>query len=174
MGGASGGGSGAGAASGSLSLASLGFSALSSIASAKGTQAGDEAQATRLDRAVAYGKVKAAQTGAQLTENLNTTLGNIDVVRAAGNTDPTAPTAQALQSRTEYLGDRYRNTAVDNILAQTEQDSADADYLRHAGKFAMGLGYINAAAGVAKGLGQTDWTKFGFGGGGAHDPSLDS
>lgn len=157
---------GAGGASSALSLASLGFSAMSSITSAKGTEAANNAQAARLDRAVEYGKVKAVQTGAQLAENLNTTLGNIDVVRAAGNTDPTSPTSAALRERTEYIGDRARTIQVANIQAQTEQDAADADYLRQAGKYAMGLGYASAGASIFKGLGQTDFSKFGFSKGG--------
>ena len=60
-----------GAAAGGLSIASAGLSAYSTVLKGEGTQAADEYQAESLERAANVGKVKAAQTGAQMTESLD-------------------------------------------------------------------------------------------------------
>lgn len=152
-----------GPAAGAASLVSAGLSAYSSISSAKGTQAADDAQADRLERAAAYGKTAAVQTGAQYTEELNTILGNIDTIRTAGNVDPSSPTSVAIRDRQTYLGERQKNIAVENILAQAEQNESDAAYMRKAGTFALKMGYVGAAAGALKTVGATNWSNFGVG-----------
>ena len=143
------------------SFASVGLSAYGSYEKGKGEQAADQYQASRLERAAQYGKVQAAQTGAQGLENLNLTLDNIDAVRAAGNVDPSSPTTAALRARTTYLGERDTNIRVGNILAQANQDVSDAAYLRSAGEYALGMGRLSAMATVAKGVGQTNFSSFG-------------
>jgi hypothetical protein len=87
-----------------------------------------------------------------MTRNLNTTLGNIDAVRAAANTDPTSPTGQAVRDNQETIGDQQRSTTVDSILAQSMQDRSDAAYYKQAGSDALFAGDISAAAGIAKGI----------------------
>lgn len=152
-----------GAAAAPLSMASLGLSAFSAIEKGAGTKAADDYQAARLEKAAAYGRTEAEQTSGQMLENLNVTLGNIDAVRAAAHTDPTSPTGAAIRDATEYKGDRARSIQVGNILAKASQDERDAAYMRSAGSFAMNMSYLNAAAGITKGFGQTDKSGFGFG-----------
>lgn len=134
------------------SLASAGFAAYGETQKAAGTNAADQAQASRLERAAEYGKLSAAQTSSQLTERLNITLANIDTVRAAANTDPNSPTGIAVKEHEAYLGERQRNIAVENIMAQSEQDVSDAAYMRQAGSYALAQGNTAAFATLLKGF----------------------
>jgi hypothetical protein len=145
------------------SIASVAMSAGGSIMKGMGTNAGDQYQAARLERAAEYGRVSADQTDAQMRENLNVSLGNIDAVRAAAHTDPSSPTGAAIVDRTEMLGDRARGIKVGNILAQTNQEQADASYLQSAGSFAQTMGFFGAGADVMKGIGSTNFGAFGGG-----------
>jgi hypothetical protein len=154
-------GAAAGAVSGVSSLAAVGFSAYGAIEKGKGTKSADEYKAAQEERSALYGRANAEETNAIMTENLNKTLTNIDVTRSAAHADPTSPTGAAVRDINEYIGNRQKNVAVENILAQSEQEEADARYLRQAGKFAMGMGELDAAAAVAKGVGGTDFSSFG-------------
>jgi hypothetical protein len=134
------------------SIASAGLTAYGQYAGGQAKNAADIYQSQRLDRAAEYGRVAAVQTNVQGVEKLDITLGNIDAVRAAGNIDPSSPTTEAIRERTSYLSERDTNIKVGNILAQTQQDEADAAYLRKAGAFALTAGKIGAAATLLKGL----------------------
>jgi hypothetical protein len=148
------GSSGGGSAAGGASLASAGLSAYSTILQSQGTAAGDDYQAEKLDTAATYGQLKAVQTGGQMTRSLNTTLGNIDAVRAAANVDPNSPTGAAFRDNQEQIGTDQRDITVNSILQQSRQDSADAAYYRSAASNAQTAGALGAAAGIAKGLAQ--------------------
>jgi hypothetical protein len=137
---------GAAAGAGGLSIASAGLSAYSTVLKGEGTQAADEYQAESLTRAANVGTTKAAQTGAQLTQRLNNTLGNIDAVRAAMHTDPSSPTGAAIRDTAESYGDTQKAITVDNILEQSNQDTSDAAYLRAAGAYALQTSEVGAAA----------------------------
>lgn len=137
---------------GGTSLLSLGLSAYSTMLKAEGTAAADEWQAAKLDNAAKYGELKAVQTGAQMARSLNTTLGNIEAVRAAARADPNSPTGAAILDEQEQIGNDQRATTVNSILAQTSQDKADAKYYRSAADAALFAGGIDAAAGIAKGI----------------------
>lgn len=145
----SGGGGGASAAGG-MSLASAGLSAYSTILSSEGTADADEYQSAKLQSAAAYGDLKAVQTGGQMTRNLNTTLGNIDAVRAAANADPSSPTGAAYRDNQESIGNTQRGIAVDSLTAQATQQRNDAAYYQSAASNALFAGGIGAAAGIAK------------------------
>src|SRR5579863_2092889 len=108
--GSSGGGGGSGA--GGMSLASAGLSAYSTILQSQGTATADQYQAEKLDTDATYGNLKAVQTGGQMTRNLNTTLGNIDAVRAAANADPNSPTGAAVRDNAEEIGTEQKNITV--------------------------------------------------------------
>jgi hypothetical protein len=120
----------------------------------EGAQAADQYQAQKAEVAAQYAKTAATQTDAQMRENLNTQLGNIDAVRAASNVDPTSPTSQAVRDRTAFIGDRSRSIQVGNIMAQASQDEADSQYLNSAGSYALNMGIAsgitNAAGMIAK------------------------
>lgn len=151
MGSASG-GSGAGASGGSI--ASVGLQTYATLLKSQGEATADTYQADRLDTAAQYGEVKASQTGAQMTRNLNTTLGNIDAVRAAAGADPSSPTGAAFRDNQEAIGNNNRAIAVDSIHAQDIQDQNDAAYYRQASSNALMSGDISAAAGVATAIGK--------------------
>jgi hypothetical protein len=145
-------GGGGGSSAGGSSLASIGLSAYATMLQAQGVASADEYQAAKLDNAAKYGELKAVQTGGQMTRSLNTTLGNIDAVRAAANTDPSSPTGAAIRDNAEAIGTDQKTITVDSILQQSRQDTADAQYYRSAAKDALFAGEIGAAAGIAKGL----------------------
>lgn len=156
------------------SMAGVGLSAYGQVLKGEGEQAGAEYRAQRLERQAQIGKVAATQTNVQGLEELNTTLGNIDAIRAAAHTDPTSPTGAALRDRAEYLGYRGTNIAVANILEQTKQQEADAQYLRTAGKYALLGGRIGAAATILGAAGSTSMGTFGLPSGGGGDSDLAS
>lgn len=145
-------GTGYGPAASGSSIASIGLSAYGAILQSRGTQKADEFKAERLERAAAIGRTAATQTAAQYSEDLVKTLGNIDAIRAAAHTDPTSPTGVAVRERADYLGTRAKTAAVANILAQSDQQEADARYLRYAGKEALLAGKISAASTILKGI----------------------
>jgi hypothetical protein len=146
-----------------LAAGAAGLNYEGTVSKGKGEQAGDNAQADRLDRQAEYGRAAAAETDAQLRENLNVSLGNIDAVRAAQNTDPTSPTTAALRDRTAYIGDRARSIQVGNLNAQADQNESDADYLRQAGSFALSNSRVAALSGVLSSA-SSAVGKFGAGG----------
>jgi len=145
---------GAGGAASGLSIASLGFAAAGSIAKGYGTQAADEFQADRATRAAELGRTQAALTDVTYRENLNTTLGNIDAIRAAVHIDPTSPTTVALRDYNTKISDRQRMAAVGSLREQASADEAGATYLREAGDYAVKMGYLDAAVKIAGGVGK--------------------
>ena len=146
-------GGGGGSAAGGNSLMSIGLSAYSTILQSQGTADADNWQAAKLENAAVYGDLKAVQTGGQMTRSLNTTLGNIDAVRAAANTDPSSPTGVAVRGNQEAIGNEQRDITVNSILQQSRQQRDDATYYKSAAENALFAGKIGAAAGIAKGLG---------------------
>jgi hypothetical protein len=149
-----------------FSLASAGFTAEGALLQGKGAQlqaqgvaAADTFKAEQLERAAEYGDLKAAQTAGQMTRNLNVTLGNIDAIRAAAHTDPTSPTGAAYRGMVEEVGGEQKGITVDSILAQSQEDTANAAYLRQAsgrallsGDISMQAGEITASADILKSI----------------------
>ena len=142
----------AGAIAGPASIASIGFGAASDLMKGEATKSSDDFQAARAERAAEFGKLQATLTDTTMRENLTSTLGNIDAVRAAAGIDPTSPTTAALEGRSTMLSDRQRMAAVGSIRSQAAEDEASAKYLREAGDFAVTQSYFSAGMDVAKGL----------------------
>lgn len=157
------GGSGASAAGG-MSLAGAGLSAYSTILQSQGTASADEYQAEKLQTAATYGDLKAVQTSGQMTRNLNQTLGNIEAVRAAANTDPNSPTGAAVRDNQEAIGNQNREITVNSILQQSLQDRNDAAYYQSAASNALTAGKIGAIGGLASAIGKAG-LAFATGGG---------
>jgi len=145
-------GGGGGSAAGGNTLASIGLSAYSTMLKAEGVATANEWQASKLENAAKYGELKAVQTGAQMSRSLNTTLGNIEAVRAAARADPNSPTGAAILDEQQQIGTEQRLTTVNSILAQASQDRADAKYYKSAADRALFAGAIETGAGIAKGL----------------------
>lgn len=135
-----------------LSLGAMALSATGSVLGGMGTSSADKYKAELLEQQAQYGELKATQTGAQMTRNLNITLGNIDAVRAAARTDPTSPTGAAVRDYTEQVGTENKDIQVNSILEQSQMDEANAAYLRSASSDALLSGDIGAGAAVLKGL----------------------
>jgi hypothetical protein len=140
------------APAGALSLAQIGFKAFGDVEKGMGTQAADEYQAVWLERAAEYGRLLAKQAGAQMTERLVATLDHIDAVQSARHVDLTSPSAVAVREHEEFVGERAKTIEGDKLLAQSQQDEADAAYLRQAGSFALLIGKVSAGADIAGGL----------------------
>jgi len=136
------------------SIAGAGLGAYGDILKGQGTQAADVFKASMLEQAAERGRVAAVQTGAEYSRKIATDLGNIDAVRAAGHTDPTSPSGMAVRDYHENIGLSQKAIAVDNIMAQAQQQEAEAAYLRKAGAFALTTSYVSAAADIAKGAAQ--------------------
>lgn len=134
------------------SIASVAGGAFSSIMKGFGTDAADEAQAKRAQRAAMFGKLQAEQSDVKFRDELNTTLGNIEVIRSAAKIDPSSPTSAALEDRQRLLSDRQRTTAGLNIQSQIDQDLADASYLKQAGQFAIGTSFLDAGVKIGGGI----------------------
>lgn len=139
-------------AAGGATVASLALTVASDITQGSATQAADDFKADRAQRAAEFGQIQATLTDVTMRENLNTTLGNIETIRAAAGIDPTSPTTAALLDRNENLSDRQRMAAVGSQRAQSAEDLASADYLRRAGDFAVTQSYLKAGTDVAGAL----------------------
>lgn len=127
-------------------IGSLALNAGSSVVKGIGEKQGQDFMAGRDERSAALGRVKAEQTDAQLRDELDTTLANIDVTRAAANADPFSPTALAVKANETRISDTARNTRVASLLQQADEDQASAAYRRHAGNMAL-LGGVLGAGG---------------------------
>jgi hypothetical protein len=93
-------------------------------------------------------------------------LGNIDVIRAAAHDDPTSPTGAAYRDYQEQIGNTQKSITVTNILAQSQQQEADAAYLRSAGNAALLSGTIGAVGSFLGGAGSAaGQSSFGLPGG---------
>ena len=128
------------------------FQAAGSVVQGIGTANADSYSAQEMEQAAQYGDLKAVQTNAALTRNLNQTLGNIDAVRAAARTDPTSPTGAAVRNTVEATSTENKNIQVDSIMAQANQDRANAAYLRSASSMALLSGGIGAFGDLLKGF----------------------
>jgi hypothetical protein len=134
------------------SIGALGLGSAPSILKGYGEQQGQEFMAAQAERAAQLGRIKATQTDTALREELATTLGNIDVIRAAANASPLSPTAQSIRAKETEVSDRQRTQAVANIRAQVAEKEAEAEYRRKAGNIALLGGIAGGASSVAKSL----------------------
>lgn len=148
-------GSGTGAGASALSALSPLFGAYASVKKGEGAKAADEMQADRLTRAAEFGRVQADLTDTTMREQLNTTLGNIDVIRAAARIDPTSPTTAALEDRQKQISTRERSAAGLSIRSQVAENEDSAAYLRKAGEFALLQGYIEGGTKIGAAVGKS-------------------
>ena len=83
-------------------------------------------------------------------------------VRAAGHNNPAGPEASVLRGTTEEYANESKSIAVGNIMQQSQMDTASANYLNHAGSFAMLQGVLGAAGGAATTAASTKSGIFGL------------
>lgn len=146
--------SGIGGLASFASIGSLALDAGSSIIKGFGEKSTQDYLAARDERNAEIGRIKADQTDAQMREDLNTTLANIDVIRSAANADPLSPTGLAITANEQRIGDRARTTRVASILQQADEDEASADYRRYAGNIGLLGGIAGAGGKLLKGFGK--------------------
>ena len=115
-----------------MSIGAAGLKAYGDITSSQGVAAADTYKAQVLQQNAQRGHVAAVQTGADLSQRLATTLGNIDAMRAAGHGDPSSPSAMAFRNQQEAEGTSQKAIAVDQIEAEAKQKESDANYLQYA------------------------------------------
>lgn len=135
-------------------MLSIGLSAYSDVEKGAATQASDEFQADKATEAAKFGRLQASLTDTAALEKMNTQLGNIDAIRAAGHIDPTSPTTQAVEDWQSQIMNRQRLAAVGTLNTQAATDDASATYLRQSGQYAQSQGYLNAGIDVVGGIGK--------------------
>lgn len=133
-------------------IGSMALGAAEPVIKGFGEKAGQDFMADQATRAAALGRVKADQTDVAMRDELATTLGNIDVIRAAANVDPLSPTGQAIRAKEQEVSDRQRTTAVSNIRAQADEKDAEARYRKTAGKYALAGGIVSGGSKILKGV----------------------
>lgn len=134
------------------SLASIGLSVFADVEKGKGQKAQADFQASQAEQAAKFGRLQADLTDTTMRERLNTTIGNIDAIRAAGNVDPSSPTTGAVEDWNRMLSDRQRTAAVVTARSQADADEAGARYLRQQGAYAQKMSYLSAGVTASSGL----------------------
>lgn len=135
-------------------LGSLAFEGGGKLLAGQGQAASQEFLAQRDKRNAEFARLRADQTDAFEREQLNTTIANIESIRAAANIDPTSPTSAAIISNEKRIGDRQREIKVASLRAQASEDDASALFRRRLGEDALLGSYLGAGATVAGGLGR--------------------
>ena len=137
---------------------------------AEGQAKADEFQAQQAANAAEYGKVKAAQVGTAMTQNLTAMLGHIQAVRASVGSDPRSPTTAAIMGRQEQVGREDQAIKVGDIEAQSRQDMLQSGmYTQAAGQALLG-GELSMGGSLLGGLGgafKSSGSNFSFFGGGS-------
>ena len=135
-----------------LTLGQVGFGAAGAIAKGAGDAAGYRHAEDKAQRMALAARTAADETDAQLREELTTTLGNIEAIRAAANIDPTSPTGLAIMDEEQRVSDRQRRIKVGSLKAQATQYDRDAAFYGSMAGPALGLGFLNAFSGGIKTL----------------------
>jgi hypothetical protein len=126
---------------------------MSSISGAQGQAKADEYEAQKSLEAAQYGRIKAAETGEIMTQNMTRMLGHIAAVRASARADVRSPSTAAVMANQEGLSERERAIRMGNIFAQTREDEqASKMYTDAASRTLLG-GYLGAAGSLVGGLG---------------------
>lgn len=136
------------------SLASVGLSAYSDVEKGKGQKAADEFQAAQAEQAAKFGRLQSDLTDTTMHEQFNTTLGNIEAIRAAGNIAPGSPTTGVIEDWNRMLSDRQRTAAVLTARSQAATEDESAAYLRKAGSYAQQMSYLSAGGKIAGAIGK--------------------
>jgi hypothetical protein len=140
----------------------IGLSVLSGIMGAQGQSAAYRYAQSQAERRALAARTAADQTDAALRDQLVTTLGNIEAIRASANIDPTSPTGQAILEREREVSERQRRIQVGNLQAQGAQYESDAAFYGSAASSALGIGYLNAfGSGIKSLVGMRTTTTYG-------------
>lgn len=135
--------------------AAAGLEVVGGLLEAKGKAEGYKYSEEKARRQAAAARTAADETTAQLTDELSTTLGNIQAIRAAAGADSASPTALAIMGKETEVAERQRRIQVGNLYAQAEQSELDRRYFRSAASSALLAGTVGAFARGAKTLAAT-------------------
>jgi hypothetical protein len=136
-----------------ISLASTAMGAIGSMQQGQGEAKGDEYQAQRALLASQYGRIKAAQTGDIMTQNMTRALGHIAAVRASAGADVRSPATAAIRANQEAIGESERAARLGNIFADVRLDETAAKQYTDAATRALQSGYLGSAGKVIGSLG---------------------
>jgi hypothetical protein len=126
---------------------------MSSISGAQGQAKQDEYEAQKSLEAAQYGRIKAAQTGEIMTQNMTRMLGHISAVRASAGSDIRSPSTAAVMANQEGLAERERAIRMGNEFAQVREDEQASKMYTDAASRSLLGGYLGAAGSLVGGLG---------------------
>ncbi|MBD9540106.1 hypothetical protein IB276_11640 [Ensifer sp. ENS04] len=109
-------------------------------------QAGNHA-AAQSQRAAQVGRINADQVDASYRDELNSTIANINSIRASAGVGANSPTGRAIEADQQRISDRDRRIEVGSKRMQATQDEQDAKFRRSSARMAL---FGGAATGLAK------------------------
>lgn len=120
------------------------LSGISSIVGAVGASQAKKHQAAQAETDAKIGRIQADQIDAAYRDELNSTIANIQAIRASTGVGVDSPTTQAVEARNQKESDRNRRRDVASKRMQANQDENDARYLRSSAKFSLLGGVVGA------------------------------
>lgn len=123
-------------------------------------------QKRRAQRAATVARLQATQTDTAYRDELLTTLGNIDAIRASVNMSPSSPTAFALSDKAREDSDAQRQRKVAGLHSQASQYDDDARFYGQAARSYLLSGLVGTAGRTLGSIGQMTAPSGGGGGGG--------
>ena len=135
-----------------LGVISLAAQVGGTIMGAQAQAAGAKAQQLKAQKAAEIARVQADQADSAYRDELETTLANIDTIRASANVDPTSPTAFALRREARDDSDMQRERKVAGIRMQANQYEQDAAFYGSAARNYITAGLVNAGGQMFGGL----------------------
>ena len=131
-----------------LPFVAAGASLASGVLQGMGGYAANKFQAQQAERAAQIGKIKANDTDTAMRQELQTTLGNIQAIRAATGSE-WSPTEQAVMDEQRRVSDRERSIRVFNIRSQARADEDAASFYSSAANTALFGGALGGLANAA-------------------------
>lgn len=135
------------------------LSAGKSVMDGMGASAANEHKRNQARRAAEVARVQADQTDAAYRSELDTTLANIDAIRASSGMSISSPTAQALGAAQTEESERQRFAKVRSLKSQAAQSDADASFYGRAASQALLSGFIGGGASLAGSFGKAGFSS---------------
>ncbi|MEJ0095767.1 MAG: hypothetical protein WDN46_20875 [Methylocella sp.] len=142
----------AGPGASALSLLSTGLGVFGAIQQGNANAQGAEFQAQQAERASQFGQIKALQTSTFMSRNLQTSIDNIQAVRASANVEGNSPTGEAIENNVRTTGQQQISQKVQNIDAQSQQDQDAAAFYTQSANNALLGGFLGGAGKALGGL----------------------
>lgn len=146
-----------------LAFAAVGLTAGKTVMDGFGASAASDHKKNQARRAAEVARVQADQTDAAYRGELDTTLANIDAIRASAGLSLSSPTAQAMRGEAVDESTRQRLSKVRSLKSQATQSDSDAEFYGRAGRHALLSGFVGGAAQLGGGLANA-FQKAGSGG----------